>query len=106
MSRPNVSSQRFANVNPANLGGRFKVDSCHKLASVCHVASTQPLLTMTAAAVKYEKIRTNAMSVSSSNDEVPGLPIDLKGFTSISMNALYQYKFVGCPNIIYWCVYI
>ncbi|ESW12692.1 hypothetical protein PHAVU_008G134300 [Phaseolus vulgaris] len=79
MSRPNVSSQRFANVNPANLGGRFKVDSCHKLASVCHVASTQPLLTMTAAAVKYEKIRTNAMSVSSSNDEVPGLPIDLKG---------------------------
>jgi len=92
MSRPNIpSSQRFANVNPGNLGGRFKVDSCHKLASVCHVASTQPFLTMTeAAAVKYDKMRTNAMSVSSSNSAVSGLPIDLKGFTSISMNALYQ----------------
>ncbi|WVZ05891.1 hypothetical protein V8G54_019237, partial [Vigna mungo] len=80
MSRPNIpSSQRFANVSPANLGGRVKVDSCHKLASVCHVASSQPFLKMTAAAVKYKKIRTNAMSVSSSDSEVPGLPIDLKG---------------------------
>ncbi|XP_014497007.1 enoyl-[acyl-carrier-protein] reductase [NADH], chloroplastic [Vigna radiata var. radiata] len=80
MSRPNIpSAQRFANVSPANLGGRFKVDSCHKLASVCHVASSQPFLKMTAAAVKYKKIRTNAMSVSNSDSEVPGLPIDLKG---------------------------
>ncbi|CAJ1921054.1 unnamed protein product [Sphenostylis stenocarpa] len=83
MSRHKIPSlQRFANVSPANLGGRFKVGSCHKLASVCHVASTQPFqqgLTMTSAAVKYDKIITNAMSVSSSNSEVPGLPIDLKG---------------------------
>ncbi|BAT84263.1 Enoyl-[acyl-carrier-protein] reductase [Vigna angularis] len=81
MSRPNIpSSQRFANVSPVNLGGRFKVDdSCHKLASVFHVSSSQPFLKMTAAAVTYKKIRTNAMSVSSSDSEVTGLPIDLKG---------------------------
>lgn len=106
MSRPNIpSAQRFANVSPANLGGRFKVDSCHKLASVCHVASSQPFLKMTAAAVKYKKIRTNAMSVSNSDSEVPGLPIDLKGFTSISMNALYQHMYAGyVQNIV--CFYL
>ncbi|RZC00217.1 Enoyl-[acyl-carrier-protein] reductase [NADH], chloroplastic isoform B [Glycine soja] len=83
MSRPKIpSSQRIANVGPALLGARSKVGSCYKLASVCHVASAQPFqqgLTMTSGAVKYDKIITKAMSESSSNKEVAGLPIDLKG---------------------------
>lgn len=107
MSRPKIpSSQRIANVGPALLGARSKVGSCYKLASVCHVASAQPFqqgLTMTSGAVKYDKIITKAMSESSSNKEVAGLPIDLKGFTSILL--LLTYLFVGCPNIIY-CVFI
>ncbi|KAG4924685.1 hypothetical protein AAZX31_18G143500 [Glycine max] len=83
MSRPKIpSSQRIANVCPAILGGRSKVGSCYKLASVCHVASAQPFhqgLAMTSGAAKYGKILTKAMSESSSNKEVAGLPIDLKG---------------------------
>uniref|UniRef100_A0A151S044 Enoyl-[acyl-carrier-protein] reductase [NADH], chloroplastic n=1 Tax=Cajanus cajan TaxID=3821 RepID=A0A151S044_CAJCA len=83
MSRPKIpSSQRIANVGPAILGGRFKVGSCYKLSSVCHVASAQPFqqgLTMTSGAIKHDKIITKAIIRSSPNQEIPGLPIDLKG---------------------------
>lgn len=85
MSRPKIpSSLRSANVGPAILGGRFKVGSCYKLASVCHIASAQPFqncLAMTSGAVKYDKIITKAINDPSPIEEVAGLPINLKGFT-------------------------
>lgn len=84
-SRPQIpSSQRFANKGPAILGGRFKFGSCDKLASVSHVASARPFhhgLVSCASTVKFDKIITKAMSESSSNNQVAGLPIDLRGFT-------------------------
>ncbi|KAF1895702.1 hypothetical protein Lal_00037818 [Lupinus albus] len=81
MSRPKVTpSQRFANVGSVVLGGRSKIQSCDTLASVSHVASVQPFQQDSLlCARKFDKIITKAMSESSSNNQVAGLPIDLKG---------------------------
>lgn len=95
MSRPTIpSSQKFSNVGPAILGSRFKVGSCDKLASVCHVAPVQPFQkSSTSCTIKFNKIITRASSESSSNPQVSGLPIDLKGFASFSMNPSYLVCF-------------
>ncbi|OIW07601.1 hypothetical protein TanjilG_08332 [Lupinus angustifolius] len=81
MSRPKVTpSQRFANVGSVVLGGRSKIRSCDTLASVSRVASVQPFQQDSIlCAGKFDKIVTKAMSESSSNNQVAGLPIDLKG---------------------------
>lgn len=93
MSRPRIpSSQKFSNAGPAILGCGIKVGSCDKLASVCHVASLQPFQKVsTSCAIKFDKIITKAMSESSSNKQVTGLPIDLRGFASLSMNPSYLF---------------
>ncbi|KAI5430218.1 Enoyl-[acyl-carrier-protein] reductase [NADH] [Lathyrus oleraceus] len=66
MSRPRVtSSQKLGSVI---LGGRVKVGSCDKLGSVSPSCN-----------VKFDKFVTKAVSESSSNNQVAGLPIDLRG---------------------------
>ncbi|KAI4356939.1 hypothetical protein L6164_000919 [Bauhinia variegata] len=69
------SSQRFANTGVAVLGGKSKVGSCNKLASAYHIASVQPLQRgLTSSSIKSDKIITKAMSESSENKPVSGLP--------------------------------
>ncbi|KAK2360449.1 enoyl-[acyl-carrier-protein] reductase [NADH], chloroplastic [Trifolium repens] len=78
MSRPRITSSQ--KLGPAILGCRVKVGSCDKLGSVCHVASVKPFhQASTSRASKFEKLVTKAMSESSSNKQVTGLPIDLRG---------------------------
>jgi len=91
MSRPRITpSQKFSNLGPAIVGGRVKVASCAKLGSVCHVASAKPFeVASTSRSLKFDKIVTKAMAESSSNKQATGLPIDLRGFTSFSMNPSY-----------------
>lgn len=93
MSRPRISSsQKFSNLGPAVLGGRIKVGSCDKLGSVCHVASVKPFQkASTSCSLKFDKIVTKAMSESSSDKQVTGLPIDLRGFPSFSANPSYLF---------------
>ncbi|OIW05624.1 hypothetical protein TanjilG_23410 [Lupinus angustifolius] len=74
------SSQRFADAGTVILGGKAKVGSWNKLASVSHVSSVQPFQqSFTSSSLKSEKIVTKAMSESSANAPVSGLPINLKG---------------------------
>lgn len=84
VSRPGItSSQKLGSVI---LGGRVKVGSCDKLGSVCHVASVKPFQQVSPSSnIKFDKFVTKAMSESSSNNQVAGLPIDLRGFTSFSV---------------------
>lgn len=81
MSRSCIpSSQRFADASTVLLGGKSKVGSWDKLASVSHVASVQPFHRgFTSFSMKSDKIVTKAMSESSAKNPVSGLPIDLKG---------------------------
>ncbi|CAI8612497.1 unnamed protein product [Vicia faba] len=78
VSRPRItSSQKLGSVN---LGGRVKVGSFDKLGSVCHVASVKPFQQASpSSSLKFNRIVTKAVSESSSNKEVTGLPIDLRG---------------------------
>ena len=82
MSRLHIpSSQR--NTGAAVLCGKSEVRSWNKLASVCHVSSVQHFQRGTAScSIKFDKVKTKAMSESSENKTVSGLPIDLKGYTS------------------------
>ncbi|XP_061362671.1 enoyl-[acyl-carrier-protein] reductase [NADH], chloroplastic-like [Gastrolobium bilobum] len=81
MSRSCIpSSQRIVDAGGVVLGGKSKVGSWNKLASVCHVASVQPFLRgFTSSSIKSVKIATKAMSESSAKNPVSGLPIDLRG---------------------------
>ncbi|KAK7264115.1 hypothetical protein RJT34_31719 [Clitoria ternatea] len=81
MSRSCIpSSQRIADAGTVVFGGKSKVGSWNKLASACHVASVQTFQRgFTSSSVKSVKSVTKAMSESSSNSSVSGLPIDLKG---------------------------
>ncbi|GAU29585.1 hypothetical protein TSUD_164330 [Trifolium subterraneum] len=78
MSRPRITSSQ--KLGPAIVGCRVKVGSCDKLGSVCHVASVKPFQQVsTSCASKFNKFVTKAVSESSSNKQVTGLPIDLRG---------------------------
>jgi hypothetical protein len=89
MSRPRITSSQ--KLGPAILGCRVKVGSCDKLGSVCHVASVKPFhQASTSRASKFEKLVTKAMSESSSNKQVTGLPIDLRGLTSFCVDPSYN----------------
>ncbi|XP_028800712.1 enoyl-[acyl-carrier-protein] reductase [NADH], chloroplastic [Neltuma alba] len=79
LSRPCIPSQKPANAS-AVVSGKSKARSWDGLASVCHVASVQPFQQgLTSRSIKFDKIVTKAMSESSENKPVSGLPIDLKG---------------------------
>jgi enoyl-[acyl-carrier protein] reductase I len=92
MSRPRITSSQ--KLGPAILGCRVKVGSCDKLGSVCHVASVKPFQQASiSCASKFDKFVTKAMSESSSNKQVTGLPIDLRGFTSFFFLMVSIVKF-------------
>ncbi|XP_027355062.1 enoyl-[acyl-carrier-protein] reductase [NADH], chloroplastic-like [Abrus precatorius] len=81
MSRSCIpSSQRITDAGALVLGGKYKVGSCNKLASACHVASVQPFQRgFSSSSIKSVKSVTKAISDSSVKNPVSGLPIDLKG---------------------------
>lgn len=106
MSRPRITpSQKFSNLGPAIVGSRVKVGSCAKLGSVCHVASAKPFqLSSTSHTLKFDRIVTKAMAESSSNKQAAGLPIDLRGFTSFSVNPSYHSVYYAFVFILVMCV--
>ncbi|XP_054783101.1 enoyl-[acyl-carrier-protein] reductase [NADH], chloroplastic-like [Prosopis cineraria] len=81
MSRSSIpSSQKLANASAAGFSVKPKARSWNGLASVRHVASVQPFQHgLTSRSIKFDKIVTKAISESSENKPVSGLPIDLKG---------------------------
>ncbi|KAG4988236.1 hypothetical protein JHK82_030579 [Glycine max] len=81
MSRSCIpSSQKIADAGAVVLGGKSKIGSWNKLASACHIASVQPFgRGFTSSSIKSVKSVTKAMTESSAQSAVSGLPINLKG---------------------------
>ena len=100
MSRSCIpSSQRFADASAVVLGGKSKLGSWNKLASVCHVASVQPFQQgFTSSTIKSERIVTKAMSESSANSPASGLPINLKGYCSFYLKLDILFLFTYMPQ--------
>ncbi|KAJ6713414.1 ENOYL-ACYL-CARRIER REDUCTASE [Salix purpurea] len=80
-ARPCISSSRgMVKAGAAILGANSKGTSWAKLASGSHISSTLPFeRTLMSSSVKLNKVVTRAMSESSENKPVSGLPIDLRG---------------------------
>ncbi|KAJ6307287.1 hypothetical protein OIU76_017141 [Salix suchowensis] len=80
-ARPCISSSRgMVKAGAAILGANSKGASWAKLASGSHISSTLPFeRTLMSSSVKLNKVVTRAMSESSENKPVSGLPIDLRG---------------------------
>ncbi|KAJ6428012.1 hypothetical protein OIU84_023427 [Salix udensis] len=80
-ARPCISSSRgMVKAGAAILGANSKGVSWAKLASGSHISSTLPFeRTLMSSSVKLNKVVTRAMSESSENKPVSGLPIDLRG---------------------------
>lgn len=81
MSRSCIpASQKIADAGAVVLGGKSKIGSWNKLASACHIASVQPFRRgFTSSSIKSVKSVTKAMTESSAQSAVSGLPINLKG---------------------------
>ncbi|KAJ6714091.1 ENOYL-ACYL-CARRIER REDUCTASE [Salix viminalis] len=80
-ARPCISSSRgMVKAGAAILGANSKGAPWAKLASGSHISSTLPFeRTLMSSSVKLNKVVTRAMSESSENKPVSGLPIDLRG---------------------------
>ncbi|KAG8484908.1 hypothetical protein CXB51_021301 [Gossypium anomalum] len=81
-ARPCIaSSRRVFKAGAANLDVNSKAVSWTKLVSACHLSqSLEPFRrSFASSSVKFDKVVTKAMSESSENKPVSGLPIDLKG---------------------------
>ncbi|KAA3471654.1 enoyl-[acyl-carrier-protein] reductase [NADH], chloroplastic-like [Gossypium australe] len=81
-ARPCIaSSRRVFKAGAANLDVNSKAVSWTKLASACHLSqSLEPFWrSFSLSSFKFNKVVTKAMSESSENKPVSGLPIDLKG---------------------------
>ncbi|KAH1108875.1 hypothetical protein J1N35_012643 [Gossypium stocksii] len=81
-ARPCIaSSRRVFKAGAANLDVNSKAVSWTKLASACHLSqSLEPFRrSFASSSVMFNKVVTKAMSESSENKPVSGLPIDLKG---------------------------
>lgn len=66
----------------AILGANSKAVSWSKLSSACNISSSEPFLrSFASSSVKFNKVVTRAMSESTENKPVSGLPINLKGLT-------------------------
>ena len=80
-ARPCISSSRgMVKAGAAILGTNSKRASWAKLASGSHISSTLPFeRTLMSSSVKLNTVVTRAMSESSENKPVSGLPIDLRG---------------------------
>lgn len=64
----------------AILGANSKAVSWSKLSSACNISSSEPFLrSFASSSVKFNKVVTRAMSESTENKPVSGLPINLKG---------------------------
>lgn len=74
------SSQKIVDAGAVVIGGMSKLGSWNKLASACHVASVQPFQRgFAASAINSVKRVPKAMSETSAESPVSGLPIDLRG---------------------------
>ncbi|XP_022754319.1 enoyl-[acyl-carrier-protein] reductase [NADH], chloroplastic [Durio zibethinus] len=80
-ARPCISSSpRVVKAGAAILGANSKSVSWTKLTSACNISSLEPFRrSFMSSPVKFNKVVTNAMSESSENKPISGLPIDLKG---------------------------
>lgn len=96
MSRSCIpSAQRITDAGAMVLGGKSKVGSWNKLASVCHVSPVQPFHRgFASVSSKSVKVVTKAMSDSSAQSPVSGLPLDLKGFV----------HFLSCKCYVFICI--
>lgn len=76
------SPRGFKGVVTPALGGNLKAMPWAKLKSVYNVSSLKyfHLNSATSSSTKFEKIATKAMSGSSENTPISGLPVDLKGY--------------------------
>jgi enoyl-[acyl-carrier protein] reductase I len=84
-ARPCISSsRRLFKAGAAILGGNSKAATWNKLTSACHISSVQPFQrSFTSSSIKFNKVATKAMSNTSENKPVSGLPIDLRGQFSL-----------------------
>ncbi|CAL5196820.1 unnamed protein product [Lathyrus oleraceus] len=96
MSRSCIpSSQKFADVSTEICVGKSKGGSWNKLVSACHVASVQPFQrSFTSSSVKSVKFATKAVSESSETSPISGLPINLKGGSSISLTYIASERII------------
>ncbi|KAM3693071.1 hypothetical protein ACJW31_08G137400 [Castanea mollissima] len=80
-ARPCISSsRRIFKAGAAIFGGNSKAVSWNKLTSACHISSVQPFQrSFTSSSVKFYKVVTKAMSETTENKPISGLPIDLRG---------------------------
>jgi enoyl-[acyl-carrier protein] reductase I len=79
------SSRKRIMTSTANFSTEYKEASWTKLTSSSHISSRQPFLqSFTSGHVKFQKVVTRAMSGAAENNPLSGLPIDLRGQTSIS----------------------
>ncbi|XWS73465.1 hypothetical protein CRYUN_Cryun02cG0131500 [Craigia yunnanensis] len=80
-ARPCISSShRIVKAGAAILGANSRSVSWTKLTSACNISSLEPFrCSFSSSPVKFNEVVTKAMSESSENKPVSGLPINLKG---------------------------
>ena len=81
-ARPCISSSRGAwKTGSAMFQSNYKGVSWAKLSSACHISSSVQLFqrSFTSSSIKFDKAVVKAMSETSENLNVSGLPINLKG---------------------------
>lgn len=78
------ATQKILRSSIANFGNEIKGKSCTKLKCIAHISSTWSFYQkLNSTSLKYQRIVTKAMSTTSDKAPLPGLPIDLRGRTSI-----------------------
>jgi enoyl-[acyl-carrier protein] reductase I len=89
------SSRKRITTSTANFSTQYKEASLTRLTSSSHISSRQPLFqSFTLGHVKSQKIITRAMSGADESKPLPGLPIDLRGQTSISFPNCIRIPFI------------
>lgn len=82
-TKPCISaSRKVFKSSFAVMGTESRGSSCTRLSSSYHISSKMPLSqSLTSTPRKFERIVTKAMSEASELKPLPGLPIDLRGWT-------------------------
>ena len=74
------ASSKVSKSSIASFGTKARGASWTRLKSSSHISSTRPLFqSFTSTPAKFEKVVTKALSETSENKPLSGLPIDLRG---------------------------
>lgn len=101
------SSRNRVMTSTANFSAEHKEASWTRLTSSSHISSRQPFFqSFTSGNVKFQKVVTRAVSGAAEYKPLPGLPVDLRGQTTIFFPfhykmpllsfGLFFYKYCSC----------